>query len=239
MLFPRRLLLPALALLLAAPAAQATASDTDTAHPGWESSGDLLQWGIPIGGLLLSFLLHDQTDTDADAGSLRFDDATAAGLNWPGPRLGRSAQRDFLVGFMRMEVSTYALKYAINARRPNGGGQSFPSGHTAASFMGAEFIRKHYGELWGAPAYLAASWVGYTRVESHNHYWRDVIAGAALGIACNYDFDDIDTPVGALSLGVQSFTPGAGRSGFDDNGIDPAARDDLPVFVGLRLQLRF
>lgn len=236
---PRRLnpLLPMLALLLATPAAHAAAGDAGE-HPGWEKSGDLLQWGIPAGGLLLSFLLRGRGDADG-ADTLLLDDAAAPGLNWPGPRLGHSAQRDFLVAFVRMEATTYALKYAINAKRPNGGGQSFPSGHTAAAFMGAEFIRKHYGDYWGAPAYVAASWVGYTRVESHNHYWRDVIAGAALGIASNYDFDDVDTPLGQLSFGVDSFTPGPYASGFDDSSSDPAARRELPVFIGLHLQLRF
>jgi hypothetical protein len=99
-----------------------------------------------------------------------------------------------------MEVATYALKYAINADRPNGGSQSFPSGHTAAAFMGAEFIRKEFGPWWGVPAYGAASWVGYTRVKSHNHYWRDVIGGAALGILSNYDFGSIKTRSGTLSI---------------------------------------
>jgi membrane-associated phospholipid phosphatase len=83
---------------------------------------------------------------------------------------------------------TYALKYSINAERPNGGGQSFPSGHTSASFSSAEFIRKRYGWEFGVPAYALATFVGYSRVESKQHYTRDVVAGAAIGVLSSYLF---------------------------------------------------
>jgi membrane-associated phospholipid phosphatase len=83
---------------------------------------------------------------------------------------------------------TYALKYSINAERPNGGGQSFPSGHTSVSFSSAEFIRKRYGWEFGVPAYALATFVGYSRVESKQHYTRDVVAGAAIGVLSSYLF---------------------------------------------------
>ncbi len=183
----------------------------DPAKPLWEQSGDILQWGIPLVGLGLSFVLD--SDGHWSFGGKRtsmaeslFDGTASLGsgfgsaFGWPGPDLNGSRQHDFIVSFARMEVATYALKYAIDAERPNGGGQSFPSGHTAAAFMGAEFIRKEFGPWWGAPAYGAAAWVGYTRVRSHNHYWRDVIGGAALGILSNYDFGSIETSAGTLSI---------------------------------------
>ncbi len=82
--------------------------------------------------------------------------------------------------------STYALKYTVKEERPNGRDHSFPSFHTSFSFSSAEFLRRRYGWEYGLPAYVAASFVGYSRVESDNHYWHDVIAGAVIGFASSY-----------------------------------------------------
>jgi membrane-associated phospholipid phosphatase len=83
---------------------------------------------------------------------------------------------------------TYPLKYGIDERRPNGGSQSFPSGHTSVSLSAAEFMRKRYGWEYGVPAYVAASFVAYSRVESGEHYLHDVVAGAGIGILSSYLF---------------------------------------------------
>jgi membrane-associated phospholipid phosphatase len=83
---------------------------------------------------------------------------------------------------------TYGLKYAVDERRPNGGTQSFPSGHTSISFSAAEFLRKRYGWEYGIPAYAAASFVAYSRVEAREHHPHDVVAGAAIGIISSYIF---------------------------------------------------
>ncbi len=82
--------------------------------------------------------------------------------------------------------ATYSLKYSINERRPDGGSQSFPSGHTSSSFCAAEFIDRRYGWAYGVPSFAIASFVGYSRVESKRHYTRDVIAGGAIGIFSSY-----------------------------------------------------
>lgn len=81
---------------------------------------------------------------------------------------------------------TFGLKYTVNARRPNGDPHSFPSGHAAITFASAEFMRTRYGWKFGAPAYLLASFVGYSRVRAHEHYVRDVVAGAAIGVATSH-----------------------------------------------------
>lgn len=80
------------------------------------------------------------------------------------------------------------LKNTMNSTRPNGGSKSFPSGHTAWAFSGASYIQIRYGWEHGLPAYLAAGAVGWSRVESNNHYWRDVIAGAVLATGLSYVF---------------------------------------------------
>jgi hypothetical protein len=187
--------------------AQVAAAEPDAIDggAGVQKSGDVLQWAIPLAGLGLTFLLNPQRG-QAPLKLTGTEDVSASGpatpgLNWPGPRLASSPQQDFAVALARTEVVTLGLKYAVNAPRPNGSGRSFPSGHTSAAFMGAEFIRKQYGPWWGAPAYLTAGWVGYTRVESGHHYWRDVAAGALVGITSNHDFDQINTPLGKLRFG--------------------------------------
>ena len=86
--------------------------------------------------------------------------------------------------------ATVALKYTIEEERPNGKDHSFPSLHTSFSFTAAEYMRKRYGCEYGLPAYAAASFVGYSRVESDKHYWHDVLAGAAIGIASSYLFTE-------------------------------------------------
>ena len=83
---------------------------------------------------------------------------------------------------------TYGLKYTVTAERPDGGSESFPSGHTSISFCSAEFIRRRYGLKYGLPSYAVASFVAYSRIESRSHYPRDVAAGAAIGIISSYVF---------------------------------------------------
>ena len=112
--------------------------------------------------------------------------ATAAGLTL-GHREGQGALQLGESLAVTLGV-TYALKYSIDAKRPNGGGQSFPSGHTSISFSSAEFMRKRYGWEYGVPAYAAASFVAYSRVESHQHHPQDVVAGAGIGILSSYIF---------------------------------------------------
>jgi membrane-associated phospholipid phosphatase len=82
----------------------------------------------------------------------------------------------------------YILKPLVDRTRPNGGHQSFPSGHATSAFAGAAFLQRRYGWAFGVPAYAVASFVGYSRVESKNHYTSDVVAGAAIGIATNLAF---------------------------------------------------
>ena len=78
------------------------------------------------------------------------------------------------------------LKYSVHSIRPNGETQSFPSGHAAITFLSAEFLRKRYGWEYGLPAYVVATYVSYSRVQAHEHYIRDVVAGAAIGFASSY-----------------------------------------------------
>lgn len=118
-----------------------------------ESAGDILQYVLPA---ITSGLLAGQRDAE---GALQFGESFGLTL-----------------------AATHLLKITADETRPNGGRYSFPSGHTSASFSCAEFLRRRYGWRFGLPAYLAATFVGYSRVESDNHYTHDVVAGAVIGV---------------------------------------------------------
>ena len=86
-----------------------------------------------------------------------------------------------------MDWSVTAIKYTSKEMRPNGtSANSWPSGHTAASFMGATMLHKEYG-LTRSPWYSVAGYgvataTGVMRVLNNAHWVSDVICGAGLGI---------------------------------------------------------
>jgi membrane-associated phospholipid phosphatase len=74
------------------------------------------------------------------------------------------------------------LKLAVGRERPNGqDNKSFPSGHASNAFALAAVAERHYGWKVGVPAYLAAGYVGYSRIQQDKHFLSDVAAGATLG----------------------------------------------------------
>lgn len=78
---------------------------------------------------------------------------------------------------------TQSFKLITKEVRPDDtDARSFPSGHTALSFCGAELVRQDYGTLWGVGAYAVATSVGVLRVVHNRHYWWDVLAGAGIGV---------------------------------------------------------
>lgn len=82
-----------------------------------------------------------------------------------------------------MMVLVYGTKYLTGVGRPNTfNNMSFPSGHTALAFAGAEIVRREYGPWWGLAAYSAAVATGLLRVYNNWHWSSDVIAGAGAGI---------------------------------------------------------
>jgi len=95
----------------------------------------------------------------------------------------------FTKGFLTNFAVTAVLKSTINKERPDGSNNhSFPSGHTAITFQSASFLQKRYGWKYGIPAYLLASYTGFSRVYSDKHDVYDVLAGAAIGIGSTYIF---------------------------------------------------
>jgi membrane-associated phospholipid phosphatase len=77
--------------------------------------------------------------------------------------------------------SAYLLKHVVHEERPDGlDDRSFPSDTAALAFAPASYMWDRYGWQYGAPAYVAAAFVGYSRVESKNHHWWDVAASAGM-----------------------------------------------------------
>lgn len=88
-----------------------------------------------------------------------------------------------LTSYLAMFALTEGLKYSIREERPDlSNRHSFPSGHTAIAFTGAELIREEYGPWWGTGAYVAATGVAFLRLYNNKHWLNDVIGGAGIGI---------------------------------------------------------
>lgn len=82
-----------------------------------------------------------------------------------------------------MGLAVNVTKSAVNAKRPDSSADnSFPSGHTATTFMGAELVRLEYGNAYGTAAYVFASGIAVLRLYNDRHWLNDVIAGAGIGI---------------------------------------------------------
>jgi membrane-associated phospholipid phosphatase len=134
--------------------------EAQSAVQGIELSGDLLVLAAPVVVFGMNYAFKD------GEGAMQYGKSAALAMG-----------------------TTYVLKLAIESERPDGSNnQSFPSGHATLSFCSAEFMRKRYGWKYGLPAYAVATYVTYTRVEAEKHYTRDVLAGAAIGIASSWFF---------------------------------------------------
>jgi len=81
---------------------------------------------------------------------------------------------------------TSGLKLAAHRERPSGGRHSLPSGHTSAAFASATVLQSHLGWKAGIPAYVAASFIGWTRVRDEHHWMSDVVIGASIGVVAGH-----------------------------------------------------
>lgn len=85
--------------------------------------------------------------------------------------------------YLAMGIMVNVTKYTVREKRPDSGTRnSFPSGHTATAFTGAELVRKEYGNIPGLCAYTLATGVAVMRLYNNRHWLNDVLAGAGIGI---------------------------------------------------------
>lgn len=82
-------------------------------------------------------------------------------------------------------IMTILMKQIFRAERPYDPNvkTSFPSGHTSSAFSFASAVAMEHEWYWGLAAYSLATYVGASRINDHQHHFRDVVAGATLGIS--------------------------------------------------------
>lgn len=90
------------------------------------------------------------------------------------------------MSYATMGILVNTMKFTFKEKRPDSNARnSFPSGHTATAFMGAEFLYREYKDIspWiGYAGYIVAATTGYLRIYNDRHYINDVVAGACIGI---------------------------------------------------------
>ncbi|MGB3400466.1 MAG: hypothetical protein WBA34_09920, partial [Candidatus Deferrimicrobiaceae bacterium] len=106
-----------------------------------------------------AFAGSDGVDTAGDIGLVLIP-AAAAGATLA-KKDGTGGKQLFL-SLLTAAAVTEGLKIVVHERRPDGGDQSFPSGHTSLSFAAASYLHIRYGWRYGIPASLAAAFVGYS-----------------------------------------------------------------------------
>ncbi|OOV13183.1 phosphatase PAP2 family protein [Flavobacterium sp. LM4] len=92
----------------------------------------------------------------------------------------------FVTSYVIMATTVLSLKSIVKEERPDGSSNnSFPSGHTATAFAGAEFLWQEYKDksIWyGIAGYAVATGTGLFRIYNNRHWLTDVAAGAGIGI---------------------------------------------------------
>jgi hypothetical protein len=88
--------------------------------------------------------------------------------------------------YLMMSIAVSSIKAIAKVERPDkSSNNSFPSGHTATAFMGAEFLYQEYKDVsvwYGIAGYAVASGTGFYRISNNRHWVTDVAAGAGIGI---------------------------------------------------------
>lgn len=141
---------------------------------------------------------------------------TDVAIALPLAAVGVSLYQDDMMGLAQLAVDGFAtvgtaelLKHVVREERPNGSNdQSFPSATSAVAFAPAQFLWDRYGWEYGVPAYAAAIFSGYSRVEAKEHHWYDVAASAGFSFGFSKLFTTRYRPPG-LNYGAE-FSPGGG-----------------------------
>lgn len=107
-------------------------------------------------------------------------------LHFSGVGSGYDTREQLLLtatSFATMYALTQGLKHTVNKTRPDGSdNHSFPSGHVATAFLGAEQLRMNYGTWWGLAGYTLATGTAFVRLYNNRHWIGDVVGAAGIGI---------------------------------------------------------
>jgi hypothetical protein len=160
----------ALVALLTLHATPAVAASGD--YTTEQLSGDVVTGGLILGAFGTAFFKDDHE------GERQFLRSTGAGL-----------------------LVNNVLRLSFNGtswgKRPNHNDYAFPSGHAGVVVSAAQFLQERYGWKYGVPAYAAAAYVSWVRVDTHHHHWRDIAAGGLVGFGVSALFV---TPIGAVHM---------------------------------------
>ena len=90
------------------------------------------------------------------------------------------------IAYTLVGATVLTTKQLTGIERPDGSANnSFPSGHTAFSFVGADLVYMAYKDsspIYGIIAYTCATTVGFLRMYNNRHWFSDVVCGAGVGI---------------------------------------------------------
>ena len=157
---------------------------------GWAIKGDKAMFRVNDENGKKNTQLLTDFKTSIDDYTQYFGPALTVGLKLGGyegrsdwPRFAASAAMSY--GIMAALVN--GIKYTAKEMRPDGStANSWPSGHTATSFVGATILHKEYGltrSPWFSVAgYGVATATGVMRVLNNRHWVSDVLSGAGIGI---------------------------------------------------------
>ena len=157
---------------------------------GMAVKGDKAMFRVNDKNASRSTQLLSDFKTGIDDYSQYFGPAMTVGLKLAGvegrsdwPRMLSSAGMSYVI----MAALVNGIKYTAKEMRPDGSSaNSWPSGHTATSFVGATLLHKEYGMTrspwYSVAGYGVATATGVMRVLNNRHWISDVMSGAGIGI---------------------------------------------------------
>lgn len=124
-----------------------------------ETAGKAVAYALPLVAVGVSLAHHEDWDGVAELGV-----STAATLG-----------------------AAYLLSHIVREQRPDHSDfHSLPSDTAALADAPADYLWARYGWQYGVPAYAAAIFVGYSRVDARKHHWYDVAASSVIAFGVNY-----------------------------------------------------